>query len=64
MERIKAVKKDTSKSGRASWKDTIYGIGWIPLGGYVSIGGMIDESMNTEQMKESVHPTDFRAKPA
>lgn len=64
MERIKAVKEDTSKSGRASWKDTIYGIGWIPLGGYVSIGGMIDESMNTEQMKESVHPTDFRAKPA
>ena len=63
-ERIKAIKADTLKSGKASWKDTIYGIGWLPLGGYVSIGGMIDESMNTEQMKDEAHPTDFRSKPA
>ncbi len=63
-ERTAEVKADTEKTGRATWKDTVYGIGWIPLGGYVSIGGMIDESMDTDQMKQPVHPTDFRAKPA
>lgn len=44
--------------------DTVYGIGWIPLGGYVKISGMIDESMDTEQMSEPVKPWEFRAKPA
>lgn len=43
---------------------TEYGIGWIPLGGYVKISGMIDESMDTEQMKQPVQPYEFRAKPA
>ena len=44
--------------------DTEYGIGWIPLGGYVKIAGMIDESMDKEQMKEEPKPWEFRTKPA
>ena len=44
--------------------ETVYGIGWIPLGGYVKIAGMIDESMDTEQMKEDPKPWEFRTKPA
>ena len=44
--------------------DTVYGIGWIPLGGYVKIAGMIDESMDTEQMKQPAQPWEFRSKPA
>jgi regulator of sigma E protease len=44
--------------------DTQYGIGWLPLGGYVKISGMIDESMDTEQMKQPVQPWEFRSKPA
>ena len=44
--------------------ETEYGIGWLPLGGYVKIAGMIDESMDTEQMKQPMQPWEFRAKPA
>jgi len=44
--------------------DTVYGIGWIPLGGYVKISGMIDESMDTEQMQQEPQPWEFRSKPA
>lgn len=44
--------------------DTVYGIGWLPLGGYVKISGMIDESMDTEQMKQDPQPWEFRSKPA
>jgi len=44
--------------------ETVYGIGWIPLGGYVKIAGMIDESMDTEQMQEEPKPWEFRSKPA
>lgn len=44
--------------------DTEYGIGWIPLGGYVKISGMIDESMDKEQMKKAPEPWEFRSKPA
>ena len=43
--------------------ETEYGIGWIPLGGYVKIAGMIDESLDTEQMQQPVQPDEFRAKP-
>lgn len=43
---------------------TEYGIGWLPLGGYVKISGMIDESMDKEQMKLPPQPWEFRAKPA
>ena len=44
--------------------DTVYGIGWLPLGGYVKISGMIDESMDKEQMKKPPQPWEFRSKPA
>jgi len=46
------------------WGGTEYGIGWLPLGGYVKISGMIDESMDTEQMKLPAQPWEFRSKPA
>jgi regulator of sigma E protease len=45
-------------------KDTEYGIGWLPLGGYVKISGMIDESMDKEQLKQPAKPWEFRSKPA
>lgn len=44
--------------------DTLYGIGWLPLGGYVKIAGMIDESMDKEQMAQPAQPWEFRSKPA
>ncbi|MCB0531959.1 MAG: RIP metalloprotease RseP [Lewinellaceae bacterium] len=50
------------------WKikrgETEYGIGWLPLGGYVKIAGMIDESMDTEALKQEPQPWEFRSKPA
>jgi regulator of sigma E protease len=44
--------------------ETEYGIGWLPLGGYVKISGMIDESMDREQMKQPPQPYEFRSKPS
>src|SRR5260221_10954078 len=44
--------------------DTEYGIGWLPLGGYVKISGMIDESMDKEALKQPAQPWEFRSKPA
>ncbi|MBU3714266.1 MAG: site-2 protease family protein, partial [Ferruginibacter sp.] len=44
--------------------DTEYGIGWLPLGGYVKISGMVDESMDKEQLKKDPQPWEFRSKPA
>ena len=44
--------------------ETEWGIGWLPLGGYVKIAGMIDESMDTEQMSQPAQPWEFRSKPA
>ena len=44
--------------------DTTYGLGWLPLGGYCKISGMIDESFDTEQLKQPVQPYEFRSKPA
>ena len=44
--------------------DTEYGVGWLPLGGYCKISGMIDESMDTEQMKLPPQDWEFRSKPA
>ena len=49
---------------KKKWGETTYGIGWLPLGGYVKISGMIDESMDTEQMKQPAQPWEFRSKPA
>ncbi|HLR37943.1 MAG TPA: site-2 protease family protein, partial [Chitinophagaceae bacterium] len=45
-------------------KDTEYGVGWLPLGGYVKISGMIDESLDKEQLKKEPESWEFRAKPA
>lgn len=45
-------------------KETEYGIGWLPLGGYCKINGMIDESMDTEMLKHDPQPWEFRSKPA
>ncbi|MGV3637854.1 MAG: RIP metalloprotease RseP [Flavobacteriales bacterium] len=44
--------------------DTEYGVGWLPLGGYVKISGMVDESMDKEQMAQPAQPWEFRSKPA
>ncbi|MBR1569833.1 MAG: RIP metalloprotease RseP [Bacteroidales bacterium] len=47
----------------ASW-ETEYGIGWLPLGGYCKISGMVDESMDTEQLRQPPQPWEFRTRPA
>lgn len=52
----------SADDGKTSWRDTIYGIGWVPLGGYCAINGMIDET-NTK-MSEVAQPWEFRTKPA
>ena len=57
------VDKDGNED-KSSWRATEYGIGWLPLGGYCKIAGMIDESMDTEQMKKPAQPYEFRSKPA
>lgn len=57
-------KKADADPNKASWRDTTYGIGWLPLGGYVKIAGMIDESMDKEQMMKPAQPWEFRSKPA
>ncbi|MDE6018773.1 MAG: RIP metalloprotease RseP [Muribaculaceae bacterium] len=65
---IECEKRQCSVEGKPKkskfWSDTEYGIGWIPLGGYCKISGMIDESMDTEQMKQPAQPYEFRSKPA
>lgn len=60
--KTRPLKDNGKKTG--FWSDTEYGIGWLPLGGYCKIAGMIDESMDTEQMKQPVQDWEFRAKPA
>lgn len=60
-------KKKPVKEGekeKITWRDTEYGIGWLPLGGYCKIAGMIDESMDTEQLKRPAQDWEFRSKPA
>lgn len=58
----KPIEKD--EKGKFKYSGTEYGIGWLPLGGYVKISGMIDESMDKEQMKQPPQPWEFRTKPA
>ena len=60
----KKVKYNKDGSPKTSWRDTEYGIGWIPLGGYCKIAGMIDESMDKEQMAQPAKPDEFRSRPA
>ena len=49
---------------KKKWRGTEFGIGWIPFGGYVKISGMVDESMDKEQMSKPAEPWEFRSKPA
>lgn len=59
------VGRDRSGDAHVSgWRKTVYGIGWLPLGGYVKIAGMIDESMDKDQMAQPAKPDEFRTKPA
>lgn len=58
-----AGENDPNENKR-SWRATEYGIGWLPLGGYCAISGMVDESMNTEALKEPAKAYEFRSKPA
>ncbi|MDE5811527.1 MAG: RIP metalloprotease RseP, partial [Muribaculaceae bacterium] len=60
----KRRKLDKNGRPKASWRDTEYGIGWVPLGGYCKIAGMIDESMDKEQMAREPQPDEFRSRPA
>ncbi len=57
-----------SKASPKEWKEdestTEWGLGWLPLGGYVKISGMIDESMDKEQLEKPAEPWEFRSKPA
>ncbi|MDE5924780.1 MAG: site-2 protease family protein, partial [Muribaculaceae bacterium] len=55
---------DKTKKKKSFWGETEYGIGWIPLGGYCKIAGMIDESMDTKQMQQPAQEWEFRSKPA
>lgn len=49
---------------KSSWRDTVYGIGWVPLGGYCSIAGMIDETTKAEDLSEQAQPWEFRSRPS
>ena len=49
---------------KRKWGDTEYGLGWLPLGGYCKIAGMVDESMDKEQLASEPQPWEYRAKPA
>ena len=49
---------------KKKWRDTEYGLGWLPLGGYCKIAGMVDESMDKEQLASAPQPWEYRAKPA
>lgn len=67
--KFKPKQKDSGTDPNAdgykpTWRDTEYCVGWLPLGGYVKIAGMIDESMDTEQMKQPAKSWEFRSKPA
>ena len=49
---------------KKKWGETEYGLGWLPLGGYCKIAGMVDESMDKEQLASAPQPWEYRAKPA
>ncbi|MDD6019335.1 MAG: RIP metalloprotease RseP [bacterium] len=64
QEKAKLEELNATGDAEATWRDTEYGIGWLPLGGYCKISGMIDESMDKEQMALPPKPWEFRSKPA
>ena len=63
-EEEEAYAKEDAADPKASWRDTVYGIGWIPLGGYCSIAGMVDETTSADQLSEKAQPWEFRSRPA
>jgi len=56
--------ENDQNENKQSWRATEYGIGWLPLGGYCSIAGMVGESMNAAAMKQPAKAREFRSKPA
>lgn len=50
--------------GKPTWRDTIYGLGWLPLGGYCDIAGMVDETKGSDQLASEPQPWELRSKPA
>jgi len=50
--------------GRPGWRDTVYGLGWLPLGGYCDIAGMVDETKSSKDLAAVPQPWEFRTKPA
>lgn len=60
----KAAAEASKASGKATWRDTEYGVGWLPLGGYVQIAGMIDETQDASKLSAEPQPWEFRTKPA
>lgn len=55
---------DTNKKGNPSWAATMYGIGWLPLGGYCDIAGMVDETKSASDLASEPQPWEFRSKSA
>ncbi|MDE6692069.1 MAG: site-2 protease family protein, partial [Muribaculaceae bacterium] len=53
-----------NKKGRPSWAATMYGIGWLPLGGYCDIAGMVDETKSASDLASEAQPWEFRSKAA
>lgn len=53
---------DPMKNGKPTWRSTLYGLGWLPLGGYCSISGMVDETQNADLLSKEPEPWEFRAK--
>lgn len=53
-----------NRKGRPSWAATLYGIGWLPLGGYCAIDGMVDETTSADKLAAEAKPHEFRAKPS
>lgn len=61
---IKVAKHAAEKNGKPTWAATLYGIGWVPLGGYCDIAGMVDETKGADQLESEPQPWEFRTKPA
>ena len=60
----KEVETPAPNDGSSSWRDTVYGIGWVPLGGYCDIAGMVDETKSADDLADNPEPWEFRTKPA
>lgn len=62
---LRVGKEHTPKAdGRPTWRDTVYGLGWVPLGGYCDIAGMVDETKDASQLAAEPQSWELRSKPA